>query len=446
MNLGPTSEERAAIARLAIDNDNPNGTPRKAAQGSLATLDLRALSAVRAVPKAFAVEGVVPAGEVTLFTGAGASGKSLLAQQLATCAAAGIPCLGLGVQPTASLYVTCEDDAEQLHWRQQHICEALGVDMASLADRLHLVSRRGELDNVIGVRVEPAAHDIGERRVTTALYNDLARTMRATDAKLVFLDNVAHLFDGNENDRGDVTQFVNLLNRLAGETGAAIVLIGHPNKSGDSYSGSTAWLNAVRSQATLELVHDENGVVLDRDARVLSNPKLNYGKGGEAARFRWHEWAYVLDVDLPESFQEQLAETVKASADNAAFIRCLELRNRQQRPVSDSEYSRTFAPAVFAEMPEAKGIGKKRLAAAMDRLFRIGAIERGVVCNVGRKDREGLLIKCADLCADPALTPCADRAEPLAPSALTHTPISKDIEGGALSAPATLDESGPGHD
>ena len=26
-------------------------------------------------------------------------------------------------------------------------------------------------------------------------------------ARLVFLDNVAHLFAGNENDRGDVTRF-----------------------------------------------------------------------------------------------------------------------------------------------------------------------------------------------------------------------------------------------
>jgi RecA-family ATPase len=49
---------------------------------------------------------------------------------------------------------------------------------------------------------------------------------------------VAHLFAGNENDRGEVTRFINALNRLAGETGAAVLLLGHPNKAGDSYSGS----------------------------------------------------------------------------------------------------------------------------------------------------------------------------------------------------------------
>jgi RecA-family ATPase len=63
----------------------------------------------------------------------------------------------------------------------------------------------------------------------------------------VFLDNLSHLFTGNENDRGDVTRFLNLLNRLAGETGVAIVLLGHTPKAfnqgntrGNGHSGSTA--------------------------------------------------------------------------------------------------------------------------------------------------------------------------------------------------------------
>src|SRR3546814_19155736 len=89
--------------------------------------------------------------------------------------------------------------------------------------------------------------------------------MEVTGSKLVFLDNVAHLFTGNENDRGQVTRFVNLLNRLAGNTGAAILLIGHPNKSGDTYSGSTAWLNAVRSQITIDHERAENGSGLRPD-------------------------------------------------------------------------------------------------------------------------------------------------------------------------------------
>jgi RecA-family ATPase len=77
-------------------------------------------------------------------------------------------------------------------------------------------------------------------------YERLAAVILRTGAKLVFLDNLSHLFVGNENDRGDVTRFLNLLNRLAGETGAAIVLLGHTPKAfnqgntrANGHSGST---------------------------------------------------------------------------------------------------------------------------------------------------------------------------------------------------------------
>lgn len=47
----------------------------------------------------------------------------------------------------------------------------------------------------------------------------------------------------------------------------------------------------------------------------------------------------------------------------------------ERRPVSEKP-SKGFAPLVFTRMPESRGIGKPRLEQAMDRLFRIGRIER----------------------------------------------------------------------
>jgi RecA-family ATPase len=329
----------------------------------LSTLDLTALAQVQPKPKAFVVERVAPLGEVTLFTGPGSAGKSLFGQQLATCAAAGLSCLGLTVIQTPALYLTCEDDGDQLHWRQASICAALRVGMASLAGKLHLVSLRGALDNELGT------FDAEGSLKPAAAFRRIAETLKATGAKLAILDNVAHLFTGNENDRGEVTRFVNLLNRLAGETGAAILLVGHPNKSGDDYSGSTAWLNAVRSQITLQ--HD-----LETDLRTLTVGKANYSKKGEAIRFLWVDGAFVREEDLGPDSARQLQETVQASADNALFLSCLRERTRQRRAVSEKQ-SATYAPTVFAGMAESKGIGRVRLEKAMDRLFRITAIERG---------------------------------------------------------------------
>ena len=348
----------------AIDlADNDAGTIERLGAPCLPALDLIQLAKVRAQPKAFAISNLAPRGEVTLFTGPGSAGKSLLAQQMATAAAAGIGTLGYDLDPAPAIYLTCEDDPGQLHWRQQHICESMGVNLADLEGRLSLISRRGELDNELSASID------NEDTRPSPLYRRLEATISETGARHVWLDNVAHLFPGNENDRGEVTQFVNLLNRLAGRTGAAIVLLGHPNKSGDNYSGSTAWLNAVRSQFTIE--HDE-----ETDVRTIRSAKANYARKGVASRFVWTDWAFVLEDDLAPDRAAALRATAQAANDNERFLTCLAEMTRQKRSVSESPNALNFAAKVFAAMPEAKGVGKERMGKAMDRLFRLGRIER----------------------------------------------------------------------
>lgn len=188
------------------------------------------------------------------------------------------------------------------------------------------------------------------------------------------LDNVAHLFAGNENIRNQVAAFLSLLNGLAAETGAAILLIWHPNKAGDSYSGSTAWENQVRSRLFLERPSDPAGGILDPDARTLSRGKANYARNGDALTFRWHQWAFVRDEDLPPDVIAEIGEIVAASGDNEVFLSCLDARTRDGLVVSPN-VSPNYAPSQFEAMPAAKGIGRNRLRQAMERLLAIGAIE-----------------------------------------------------------------------
>src|SRR3546814_20697914 len=49
-----------------------------------------------------------------------------------------------------------------------------------------------------------------------------------------------------------LASFVSLMNRLAMKVDGSVLLIGHPNKAGDSFSGSTAWENQVRSRLFME--------------------------------------------------------------------------------------------------------------------------------------------------------------------------------------------------
>lgn len=397
--------------------------------------DLATWSNVAATPKTFLMAGFVPARELTLATGAGGANKSTFGQQLATCVAAGRQMLGIDVQQGPALYVTAEDDEDRLHWMQEHLCKAAGVRLVDLIGKLHLVSLRGRLGN------EVATFDHEGRLKPTSTFGVLRETVRATRAKLVVLDNAAHLFAGNENDRGQVTAFVNLLYSLCVEFGVTIILVAHSNKAGDSYSGSTAWLNAVRSQIVLSRPEG----ALDPDERVLTLGKANYARQGEELRFRWHDFALRLETDLPANVREEYAAVAQTTGDNATFLACLRERNKQgdARMVGPTP-GPNYAPTQFEGMPQAKGLKRERLKAAMNRLFAINAIESHTYRNTS-KGRDVTVIREASgtISPNPELPPrtvpehCS-RTTPNSPPEVprTHTPPYGGNAGAASGAAA----------
>src|SRR3546814_10040259 len=74
-------------------------------------------------------------------------------------------------------------------------------------------------------------------------------------------------------------------------------------------SDLTAWENQVRSRLFMERPAD----TLDRDVRVLSRQKANYAQNGEEIAFRWHEWAFILEDELPNDQRAEIAAVVQAN-------------------------------------------------------------------------------------------------------------------------------------
>src|SRR3546814_220827 len=245
----------------------------------------------------------IPHRQATYLTGPGSAGKSLLSQQLCTCIALGLPFMGKDTRQAVAIYVTCEDDADELHRRQKAICDALGVPLSALSGKLHLVSLTGATSNAL-VTFTPEGNPI-----VSDAYRTLLHTARATGAGFLALDNVAHLFGGNENIRNQVAVFVGMLNNLASEIDGSVLFLGHPNKAGQDFSGSTAWENQVRSRLFMEVPKDEEGNAPDPDARVLVRGKANYARNGERVTFRWLKWAFVHDDDLPDDQREDRKST-----------------------------------------------------------------------------------------------------------------------------------------
>jgi RecA-family ATPase len=397
---------------------------------TLPLADLGEWARTQPSPKPFIMAGTIPAREITTIVGVGGTNKSTFGHQLAVCRAAERPMLGVDTQPGITLYVTAEDDFDRLHWVHDHICRAVGVRPVELVGRLHISSVRGVTNN------ELATFDAENRIRTTPAFARLKAPLIATKASLLVLDNVAHLFAGNENDRGQVTAFINLLYSLCLDLGVTVLLIAHPNKAGDTYSGSTAWLNAVRSQLVLERPE----VGMDPDERVLTVGKANYARPDETLRFRWHNFALVLDDDLPANTRAEIAKVIQTNGENAAFLACLRARAEQGdgREVGPSP-GPNYAPAQFEGMPQAKDFKKPALKRAMDRLYEVEKIRSETLWDRKANRDKTIIVEVPEGSHNAPHNACTTRshntAQPAAQHTTTHTHSTTYYSGAAPEGP-----------
>ncbi len=392
-------------------------------------------------PRKWLLQGWFPLGEMGLWTGAGAVGKSLATQQLAVCISAGKPFLGIKVMQGPSIYITCEDSKEEVQRRFKAISAQMGVRLAHGQCRMR--SWKGELD------LELAVFDKERKMKPTDRFASLRKTALATGAKLLVLDNTSHLFGGDENVKREVAAFTNLMNGLAAEMGGVVLLLGHPNKTGlnnpgaadgNQFGGSVGWENQVRSRVFQSAPNPD-----DPDLREITNPKANYAAKGGSARFRWYMGAFVRDEDLPSAYAAELGKAVRANAENETFLACLRTREAQgEGRLVGPAPGPNYAPTQFEGMPEAKGMKRERLKLAMERLFATDAIEAFTYRNKA-KGRDVTVIR--EVCrsspnATPELVPNTFPELPrtTTPNYPAHTPISKDIEGAASGPPSPSDD------
>lgn len=381
-------------------------------------------------PREWAVKDWLPLRQATLLTGKGGVGKSLLAQQLCTCIALGIPFLGVEVRQRPAVYISCEDDIDELHRRQKAICAGLGANVRQLSGKLHLVALSGQIGN------ELATFDASERLIVGTRYKELEATVAALGIGFVALDNASHLMAGDHNSLHQVAAFLGLLNRLAIRCNGSTLILHHPNKAGDDWLGSVAWENQVRSRIKMQ-AGDTLG---DSDTRSIENPKANYAAMGSRVDFRWFKGAFIRDDDLPTNMAQEVAANAKASFDNEVFLSCLRERTAQGegRGVGPST-GPNYAPTQFEGMAQAKGLKRDRLKLAMDRLFTIGAVE-SYEHKVPGKGRSVTLIR--EVSNTPERTPRTgpEHYPRTAPNSSTERPpahtISKDIPGAASGAAA----------
>lgn len=320
----------------------------------------------------------IPSNDITLCTGDGGTGKSLLADQLAACTVMGRDWLGQKVRRGPALVISAEDPEDELHRRFHDIATDLNWPLDQLQD-LHFLPLAGE-DAVL------AKADESNALRSTPLWHRIMRIVSDVRPVLVVYDTLSDFFAGNENARPQARQFVGMLRGLALRHGHAALLLAHPSlsglTSGSGTSGSTAWSNSVRSRLYLERVI-ANGREIDPDARVLSTKKANYGRSGGALRLMWRNGVFVPDDGTRTDGREVESEQI--------FLALLRAWKATGRNVSPNR-SPSFAPTVFMKDARGKSIGKVAFEQAMNRLLKKQLVR---VVEIGPPSRKTRILELA---------------------------------------------------
>lgn len=266
-----------------------------------APLDWTALESQEPPQREWVINEWLGRGHVTLLAGPAGTGKTAIAQSIAAGISVGRDIIGSVPQPTNTLLWAGEDDRNELWRRQRAIAEWLEEPLSAFAGKC-IVEPYADRDITLCTLISGVL-------VQTPMLAELREQIGDYGAGLVFLDSVARLYGGNENDRHQVTQFISWLTWALQPTQASLVLLGHPAKAqGSEFSGSTAWEASVRARLYFgyrlpdqEQADDEEP---EDDVRWLAKRKTNYSNK-DTREVRWKDGCMQPAGEPMEQFRGQ---------------------------------------------------------------------------------------------------------------------------------------------
>jgi hypothetical protein len=347
-------------------------------------LDWPALEPKAPPQREWALQHWLPLHHPSLLAGRGGIGKTLAAQHLGTAMVLGREYIDQIPREFRVLFWAGEDDEAELWRRQLPICTHFGVTLAELKNRFFVQSYDG-------ADITLAAPTFGQLGPTLML-NELKEQVHDYRADYVFLDNIARIYGGNENDRHQATQFLAWLTAACAPAG--VCLLGHPSKGvGSEYSGSTAWEGAVRARLYLsdrlpDAAPDDEDAPPDDRVRYLSRRKSNYSPND------WRRLDLLDGVLVPEPRQFVSASEVCGDFAKDIVKRAVRKLGDMSLHGNASTRSPEYLPRLANQYGLLDKLSEKRFGAIMRDLIKDGEL---TVTNVGqysnRTAKTGLVLK-----------------------------------------------------
>jgi hypothetical protein len=169
-------------------------------------------------PIDYIIPNLITNSSLNVFYGEAGSKKTYTALSMAVAVANGIDWLSFHTRKCPVLIIDEESGEKRLSRRLHETMEGLSC----------LASGQIYYTCLEGIKFDKQSH-----------IKDVESAILETKAKLVIIDALADVMDGDENSKRDVQPVMNALRKIADNTDSAILLIHHSNKSG-GYRGSTA--------------------------------------------------------------------------------------------------------------------------------------------------------------------------------------------------------------
>lgn len=297
-------EEKLHAINTSIEkllNEIPNKTAQDQESKFPGKLDLNAgvveLTDELPKPRDWVVGGLLLAGKSAILGGAGGVSKTQLALQVMSSIGLGLSVCGRSTTAGKAIAILGEDDAEECARRINAHVKTLQLS----------AQQKSQLQD--SVRVFPM---IGEDTRFTKPYNGVlestglaesiikvCREFQDTDdipVRLIVIDHVGLIHGGDFNAREDAVQTMRLVNFIAQETGAAVLLLAHTSKSAarkddeaaaEDIAGNAAWVDLTRSVVMLRTMTEAEGRKLGitpenrKQYASLNVVKSNYAPMGE---------------------------------------------------------------------------------------------------------------------------------------------------------------------
>ena len=265
---------------------------------------------------------------------------------------------GLHVESGPALFLSCEEPEHNIRDRVERIAKHRGIDPQAITD-LHLLFPDLESTWLV--------HAGRDGRLHGPLLDSVEAWIRDRRPRLVVIDCIAAVFDGEAIARRQVRSFLAMLRKIAREHDVAIVMLDHPSVRGMADGSGTAnWsTGATRS-----------GRCCTCPIPTRTTRTAHPGGDQEQLRPIWREGDAPLgQPDLHRAAGAGFAYRASVDRDiEELFLRLLDKRLAQGRPVH-AKTAKGSAPAEFVLDPEAAGITAEAFRNAMERLFARGTIK-----------------------------------------------------------------------